>query len=179
MKPSFKNSTNKFYILIRETFNLDTLHEIRDYLLKNKETLAVAESVTSGLLQAALAMVPDASKYFQGGITAYNLGQKYRHLLVEPIHAEDCDCVSQKVASTMALNVCPMFCSDWGIGISGYATPVKESGDNLYAYTAIAFNGKLISEKKWTPEETDPQKVQLFYVNSVISDLKTAMGAPG
>ena len=70
-----------------EIFNNKDLEYIGKILKKKKETLAIAESVTAGVLQFALASITDASQFFQGGITAYNLGQKCRHLLVEPIHA--------------------------------------------------------------------------------------------
>lgn len=48
----------------------------------------------------------------------------------------------------MAMNVCGLFNSDWGIGITGYATAVKESGNKLYCFYAIAFNKTVIREGK-------------------------------
>ncbi|MDB5207130.1 MAG: CinA family protein [Flavisolibacter sp.] len=74
----------------------------KDLIIEGEETIAVAESVTSGLLQAALSQAIDVSKFYQGGITAYNLGQKYEHLNVESIHAQKCDCISEQVAGDMA-----------------------------------------------------------------------------
>lgn len=68
-------------------YNMSAINSIRDYVLENKQTLAVAESVTSGHLQAAISVAENASSFFQGGITAYNLGQKCRHLNIEPLHA--------------------------------------------------------------------------------------------
>ena len=64
------------------------LNRIKDILIRRNETLAVGESVTSGILQTAFATAMDASKFYQGGITAYNLGQKSRHLHINSIHAE-------------------------------------------------------------------------------------------
>ncbi len=73
------------------------LQVIRQYMLGNNQTVAVAESVTAGLLQWAFSSIPDAAQFFQGGITAYNISQKYKHLAVEPIHASEVNCVSQKL----------------------------------------------------------------------------------
>ena len=56
-------------------YDIEALNEIRDRLTGNGESLAVAESVTSGHLQAALSSAENASHFYQGGITAYNLGQ--------------------------------------------------------------------------------------------------------
>ncbi len=78
-------------IFLMELFDLKKLKKIHDTLARKKETIAVAESVTAGLLQVALAQAENASEFFQGGITVYNLGQKFRHLGVEPI-----ECANEK-----------------------------------------------------------------------------------
>ncbi len=138
---------------------------------RRNETIAVAESVTSGLLQLALAQAEKAAEFYQGGISVYNLGQKYRHLKVEPIHAQAVDCVSEKVSREMAINVCSLFNSDWGIGITGYATPVPESGGKLFAFYAIAHKGKIVHKAKLTAREGDALSIQLKYVNTIIEQL--------
>src|SRR3954469_8414198 len=103
-------------------FNDDLLQSIGKKLHAKEQTIAISESVTSGLLQFAFSNIKDAEKFYQGGITAYNIGQKYKHLNVETIHAIGVNCVSQKIADEMALNVISLFNSDWGIGITGYAS---------------------------------------------------------
>lgn len=144
--------------------NDEVLQDIRDILLKTKKTIATAESVTSGNLQVFLSHAKDASKFFQGGITTYNLGQKYKHLAVEPIHAQECDCVSEKVASQMALYTCKLFNSDYGLGITGYASRQAEKDKNdLYAYIAIAENDKILLSEKLTAESEDSIEIQEFY----------------
>ena len=144
---------------------------IRKQLLKNQETIAVAESVTGGLLQSAFASMQFAMQFFQGGITAYNLGQKIKHLQVDPIYAHSCNCVSERIAKEMALNVCKMFHSTYGIGITGYDTPVPESGNKVHAYYAIAKNGEIKLCKKMIGDGvlTD---VKLFYVNQIVESLR-------
>lgn len=144
---------------------LDQLHR---KMLQKKETVAVAESVTSGLLQLLFAQAEEAAEFYQGGITTYNLGQKYRHLKVEPIHAKDVNCVSEKVAREMAMNVCILFNSDWGIGVTGYATPVPESGEKLYAFYAIAHKNKIVDKGKLNPKNDQPFNIQLHYVARIL-----------
>jgi nicotinamide mononucleotide (NMN) deamidase PncC len=90
--------------------------------------------------------------------------------LVEPIHAESCDCVSEKVADEMAINVCKLFTSDWGIGITGYAVPVAESGKKIFAHYSIACNNKIVLQKKIIAKKEEPLRVQLFFVNTVLKD---------
>ena len=69
------------------TVHKEVVNSIKDTLQTKCETIAVAESLTAGLLQFALAAAEGASGYFQGGITVYNLGQKSRHLHIDPIDA--------------------------------------------------------------------------------------------
>jgi nicotinamide-nucleotide amidase len=45
-------------------------------LAGKKETIAVAESVTAGQLQTMFSLAPEASCFFEGGLTVYNLEQK-------------------------------------------------------------------------------------------------------
>ena len=52
------------------------IDQIKNILIDRGETIAVAESLTSGHLQVALASAENASEFFQGGITVYNLGQR-------------------------------------------------------------------------------------------------------
>ena len=154
-------------------FHEPSIDAVRTSLLKQKQTIAVAESVTSGFFQAALASGQDASKFFQGGITAYNLGQKCRHLNIEPIHASSCNCVSEKMAQDMALNVSDMFISNWGIATTGYASTVPESDNKLFAYFAICLDGKIKSSGRIDTKDKSPQDAQIYFVDCVLKELVT------
>ena len=154
-------------------FDKELIKRISERLKKDNQTIAVAESVTAGLLQAALASATDASSFFQGGITAYNIGQKCRHLLVEPVHAIEYDCVSGKISAEMSQHVCSLFASDYGIGITGYAARVPEKNiDDLFAYYAIAFKGNLISTEKISTDKDEGLPAQLFYVEQALKTLE-------
>jgi PncC family amidohydrolase len=147
------------------------LNHIKQYLLAHRETLAVAESVTSGQLQAALSLADEATRFYQGGITAYNLGQKSRHLKIDPIEGEACNCVSEQVALQMARHVCGLFSSNWGIGITGYAAPVPELKiKTLYAYYAFSHNGKKAYSKKITAPAMSIPKARQYFVTAILKD---------
>ena len=152
-------------------FSGSYLNNISSILLERNETIAVAESVTSGLMQVAFSAAEGSIGFYQGGITAYNIAQKYKHLNVEPIHAMACNCVSEKVAIEMALNICSLFSSNWGIGITGYATPVPESGNEVFAYFAIAFKGEIKKSEKISPQKDESFNLQLFYCKEVLKTL--------
>ncbi len=153
-------------------FNREALDDIRENLLYHKETIAVAQSVTWGFLQAAFSSVPDAATFFQVGITAYNLGQTYRHLLVNPVHANDCNCVSEGVAATMSLEVCRLFSSHLGIGSTAYATKMPEGGNELHVFYATIHNGELPEENIFRASTEEGVETQLYFVNEVLKALR-------
>ena len=153
-------------------YNTTIINVIKDWFLANKKTIAVAESVTAGHLQAALSIATDASKFFQGGITTYNIGQKCRHLHIEPTHALECDSVSVLIAEDLAKNVCDLFLSDFGIGVTGYASLVPGQGiDSLFAYVSIANKGKVILSKKISVDEPESYHAQIHYTNIILDEL--------
>jgi nicotinamide-nucleotide amidase len=157
-------------------FATDTLLAIRERLLRRQETIAVAESVTSGLVQAALSTTPDAIQFYQGGITTYNLRQKTRHLHVNTIHALSCNCVSTQVAEEMAVNVCKLFSSHWGLGITGYATPVPESNDSLFAHYCVARGGQIMKSGIIKPaKKAEPFNIQQWYANRLLELLQDTL----
>jgi nicotinamide-nucleotide amidase len=164
------------YLAMTEDKKIDTCKKLVDeagkLLLKKKTTIAVAESVTSGNIQAIFSLAENATVFFQGGITVYNIGQKCRHLLVEPTHAIDCNCVSKKVSDQMAIEVCHLFSADYGIGITGYASPIPEKNiSKLHGFVSIAKNNRIIASKKINAQPSEAREAQLFYTEQAVSIL--------
>ncbi|MCF3651069.1 CinA family protein [Synoicihabitans lomoniglobus] len=102
-------------------------------------TLAVAESLTCGQLQAAIGSVSGASAFFLGGITAYTLEQKVKHLGVDRTTAEACNCVSEATAREMARGALAMFGADLAVATTGYAEADPTGGiTEPFAWWALA-----------------------------------------
>lgn len=93
-------------------FQQDLLDFISQTLISTKETISVAESVTSGFLQLAFSQMSNASEFFRGGITAYQLHSKVNLLNIDEDKAKNCNCVSAKISGEMALNVAKLFNTD-------------------------------------------------------------------
>jgi nicotinamide-nucleotide amidase len=87
------------------------------------QKLAVAESLTCGRVQSRVGEISGASAYFLGGITAYTLAEKVRHLGVDATAAGRVNSVSAEVAEQMARGVCQLFDADLGVATTGYAEP--------------------------------------------------------
>jgi len=90
--------------------------------------LAVAESMTAGRLQALIAAESGASEFFAGGITAYTIEQKVRHLGVSRDTAVPVNCVSAEVAWQMARGACALFGVEVAVATTGYAEAAPANG---------------------------------------------------
>lgn len=149
------------------------LDKIGRFLSGQHETLAVAESVTAGQLQSAFSLAESSADFFQGGITVYNIQQKYRHLHIDPLHAIACNCISEQIACEMASQISRSFASDWGIGITGYAATMPEVGvHELFAYYAIVFRGTLKRSGLIKSSIQPIAEVQQFYATQVLKEVE-------
>jgi nicotinamide-nucleotide amidase len=108
------------------------LQELASSLIKklqeNNLTIAVAESLTGGLVAASLTEIPGASKVFKGSITAYVDEIKQNILNVNKETIPNFTSISEQVALEMAINVRKILKSDIGISTTGVAGPEKSAG---------------------------------------------------
>lgn len=97
-------------------------------LQENNLTIAVAESLTGGLVAASLTEIPGASKVFKGSITAYADEIKQNILNVKDETITNFTSISEQVSLEMAINVRTIMKSDIGISTTGVAGPEKSAG---------------------------------------------------
>ncbi|MDH6222197.1 CinA family protein [Streptomyces pseudovenezuelae] len=91
-------------------------------------TLAVAESLTGGLVAAEITSVPGASKAFRGSVTAYATELKHELLGVDATLLAQRGAVDPQVAAQMAAGVRKALGADWGIATTGVAGPEPQDG---------------------------------------------------
>jgi nicotinamide-nucleotide amidase len=91
-------------------------------------TVAVAESLTGGLLGAALTDVTGASAVFRGGVTAYATELKVRLLGLDAALLAEHGPVDPRVATGMAEGVRRLMEADWGLSTTGVAGPSAQDG---------------------------------------------------
>ncbi|MFI9760358.1 CinA family protein [Streptomyces sp. NPDC051963] len=92
------------------------------------ETLAVAESLTGGLVAAEITAVPGASKIFRGSVTAYATELKHELLGVDATLLAQRGAVDPQVAAQMATGVRKALGADWGLATTGVAGPEPQDG---------------------------------------------------
>ncbi|MBR6202496.1 MAG: CinA family protein [Bacteroidaceae bacterium] len=86
-------------------------------------TLSTAESCTGGRIAAAITAQSGASRYFQGGLVAYQNEVKEQMLGVPHQMIERYGVVSRQVAEQMVKGACALFHSDYALASTGYAEP--------------------------------------------------------
>ncbi|MDD5155495.1 MAG: CinA family protein [Candidatus Omnitrophica bacterium] len=92
-------------------------------LIKNKKTLAVAESCTGGLVSYFLTSLSGSSEYFILGLVAYSNKAKSSILGIPASIILHKGAVSKEVAQSLSRQVRKFAKTDFGIGITGIAGP--------------------------------------------------------
>ena len=91
-------------------------------------TVATAESLTGGLLGAALTSVPGASAAYRGGVVAYATELKHTLLGVDADHLARAGAVDGGTAAAMAAGVRLRAGADIGVATTGVAGPAAQDG---------------------------------------------------
>ncbi|HWM04517.1 MAG TPA: CinA family protein [Actinophytocola sp.] len=97
-------------------------------LREREETVATAESLTGGLVTAALTSVPGASAVVAGGVVVYATPLKAALAGVDPALLAEHGPVHPAVAEQLADGARTACRSDWGIGLTGVAGPDPQDG---------------------------------------------------
>ncbi len=91
-------------------------------------TVAIAESLTGGMIAAAMTDIPGASAVVRGGVVSYSTESKHDVLGVEAALLEAHGPVHSGVAREMAEGVRERFHADFGIATTGVAGPTEQDG---------------------------------------------------
>lgn len=92
-------------------------------------SVSVAESVTAGALSNTLCSEPGSSRFFLGGIVAYNMQTQESLLHVDAEYAEQNNFANPFTTFTMAQNVTKIFNSRIGLSTTGFSLPLyRERG---------------------------------------------------
>ena len=91
-------------------------------------TLATCESLTGGLLGAALTSVPGASEVYRGGLITYARDLKSSLAGVDQLLIDDEGVVNELTALQMAFGAQSRCGSDWAIATTGVAGPTEIDG---------------------------------------------------
>ncbi len=115
--------------------------QIAAQLIARKQTIAIAESSTGGLISAALLSVPGASAYYLGGAVVYT--RDARRLLMDiPDEAmKGIRSASEPYAKLLASQVRQRFATDWGLSETGAAGPTGNRYGDAAGHSCMAVAG--------------------------------------
>lgn len=102
--------------------------QIVEKLTSKGHSVATAESLTAGLVSAAIADIPGASNCLSGGVTTYQTHTKASVLGVDEGRLQTSGPVDPDVALQMAAGAARLFGSTYGVATTGVAGPGPAEG---------------------------------------------------
>src|SRR5882757_1009261 len=118
-----------------------TAGEIAVRLIERRQTIAVAESSTGGLISAALLAVPGASAYFLGSAVVYTRDAR-RILMDIPDEAmKGIRSASEPYAKLLASQIRARFSTDWGLSETGATGPAGNRYGDAAGHSCMAVAG--------------------------------------
>ena len=110
-------------------------------LKARRETIAIAESSTGGLIAAALLAVPGASAYFVGGAVAYTRQAKLLLLGMDEAALTKFRSATEPHALLLARGARARFAASWGLAETGATGPTGNRYGDPAGHTCLAVAG--------------------------------------
>lgn len=127
-----------FFTRVVSVIGKATESEVAELLKKTKKSVAVAESLTGGLISMRLTSQPGSSDFFIGGIVCYHNRIKVMELGVPASIIAQGSPVSADVAKAMAEGIRRRYRTDLGLAATGIAGPGSVSPPKPIGLTYIA-----------------------------------------
>jgi PncC family amidohydrolase len=124
-------------------------------LIARRETIAVAESSTGGLIAAALLAVPGASAYFLGGAVVYTKSSRAALLGIGDAEMHGLRPATEAYSLLIARRVRERHGATWGLGETGATGPSGNRYGDPAGHTCIAVSGaaeRAITLRTGSPE---------------------------
>jgi len=122
---------------------LPLAEKIAARLIERRETIAVAESSTGGLIAAALLAVPGASAYFVGGAVVYTRTARATLLGIGDAEMAGLRPSTKPYSLLIARRVRERLGATWGLGETGASGPSGNRYGDPAGHTCIAVSGPL------------------------------------
>jgi PncC family amidohydrolase len=127
----------------------DLAVEVGRLLRGRRETVALAESCTGGLIAAALTTVPGASEYLWGGAVVYTAASKQALAGLDAATLESHGTVSAATTEALAAAIRRLSGATYGLAVTGWAGPDAQPGGFVGTVFAALDDGGEIIERRW------------------------------
>jgi nicotinamide-nucleotide amidase len=140
------------------------------------QTVATAESLTGGLLAAALTDTPGISTVYRGGLVVYATDSKASLAGVDPELLAQHGAVSEPVALALAQAARVRLDADWGLATTGVAGPDRQEGKPV-GRVHVAVAGPSGSVHRALQLSGSRERVRAQTVTTVLDLLRRALQA--
>src|SRR5215467_11896777 len=110
-------------------------------LKERRQTIAIAESSTGGLISASLLAVPGASAYFLGGAVVYTRYARVALLGISDEAMAGMRAASEPYAALLAASVRERHSATWGVAETGATGPTGNRYGDPAGHSCIAIAG--------------------------------------
>src|ERR1700742_1500613 len=110
-------------------------------LIARKETIAVAESSTGGLISAALLAIPGASAYFLGGAVVYTGAARSGLVAIDAADMAGMRAATEPYAALRARRMRERLGATWGLAEAGAAGPAGNRYGDPAGHSCLAVSG--------------------------------------
>lgn len=138
-------------------------------------TVATAESLTGGLVAAALTDVPGASTVVRGGVVSYATDVKHSVLGVPEALLREHGAVSAECALAMAEGARRLLAADWAVSTTGVAGPEPSEGHPV-GTVHVAVVGEQDRAHRTLRLDGSRQEIRLQTVAAVLTLLVDVVG---
>lgn len=152
--------------------------KVAERLIARKETIAIAESSTGGLISAALLAVPGASTYFLGGAVVYTKASRAALLDIGDAEMKGLRPSTEPYALLGARRIRDKMNATWGLGETGATGPTGNRYGDAAGHSCIAVVGPL--ERAITLETGSPDRAANMeaFAKRALELLLDALSAP-
>jgi PncC family amidohydrolase len=158
---------------------MDTLLPLADKIairLKDRrETIAIAESSTGGLISAALLSVPGASAYFLGGAVVYTRQARSALVGISEADMTGMRAASEPYAALLARTVRERHGATWGLSETGATGPTGNRYGDPAGHTCIGLSGPIERALTLRTGSADRQPNMRAFATRALEELLTAL----
>jgi nicotinamide-nucleotide amidase len=150
---------------------------IAECLIARKETIAVGESSTGGLISAALLSVPGASAYFYGGAVVYTRRARRALLQIPNEAVTEMRSASEPYAGLVARTVRSQHRTTWGLAETGATGPSGNRYGDAAGHCCIGISGPIERTMTLETGKSDRRANMYAFAAQALTELRAALEA--
>ncbi|HJP35747.1 MAG: CinA family protein [Gammaproteobacteria bacterium] len=144
-------------------------------LVERRETIAVAESSTGGLISASLLAVPGASAYFLGGTVVYTIEARRTLLNIPDDRLKGMTPLSEDYVSCCAAAMRQSLDATWGLAELGATGPAGTRYGHPPGICVLALDGPVKLTKRLETGSADREANMWTFVEAGLDLLREAL----